>query len=297
MNIKKGPVPTIFWGNARNRFIHTHMNDEKEKTTDKYWDSLWKKREVPQAVDPSEGGLSNHLARQYHAFFEPLLYGRCDQSILEIGCAGSPWLPYFSRQFGLKVTGLDRSVLGCKQAKEVLSRSGVKGQIVNADLFSPPGEILEAFDIVISFGVVEHFVETEKCLYACSRFLRPGALMITVIPNLAGWMGRMQKHLDRKIYDIHVPLDREDLRVAHEMAGLDVSSCDYFLLLNLGILNFTRFSIGWPRLWPFAWRFRAILDRIARLSESCFPFLCHPNRWTSPYIVCVADKPGAGHPS
>jgi len=273
------------------------MNDEKEKTTDKYWDLLWGKREIPQAIDPFKGGLSNYIARQYHAFFEPWLRGRYDQSILEIGCAGSPWLPYFSRQFGLKVTGLDRSVLGCKQAKEVLSRSGVKGQIVNADLFSPPSEILEIFDIVISFGVVEHFVETEKCLYACSRFLRSGGLMITVIPNLAGWMGRIQKHLDRKIYDVHVPMDREDLRVAHEMAGLDVSSCDYFLLLSLGILNFTKFSRERPHLWPLAWRIRAILDRVAWLSESWFPFLCYPNRWTSPYIICVADKPGASQPS
>jgi cyclopropane fatty-acyl-phospholipid synthase-like methyltransferase len=273
------------------------MNDEKEKTTNKYWDSLWEKREIPQAVDPSKRGLGNHIARQYHAFFEPLLCGRCGQSILEIGCAGSPWLPYFARQFDLKVTGLDRSVLGCKQAKEVLSRSGVKGQIVNADLFSPPDEILEAFDIVISFGVVEHFMETEKCVYACSRFLRPGGLMITVIPNLAGWMGRMQKHLDRKIYDIHVPLDRKDLRMAHEMAGLDVSSCNYFLLLSFGVLNFTKFSKERPHLWPLAWRIRAILDRIAWLSESWLPYLCHSNRWTSPYIVCVAEKPGAGRPS
>ena len=130
------------------------MNNEKEKTTKRYWDSLWEKREIPQTVDPSEGSLSNHIARQYHAFFEPLLCGMSGQSILEIGCAGSAWLPYFARQFGLKVTGLDRSLPGCRQAEEVLSRSGVKGQIVNADLFSPPGEILEAFDIVISFGVV-----------------------------------------------------------------------------------------------------------------------------------------------
>jgi SAM-dependent methyltransferase len=273
------------------------MNDEKEKTTDKYWDLLWGKREIPRAIDPFKGGLSNHLARQHHAFFEPLLCGRCGQSILEIGCAGSPWLPYFSSQFDLKVTGLDRSLLGCEQAEEVLSRSGVKGQIVNADLFSPPGEMIGFFDVVISFGVVEHFVETEKCVYACSRFLRPGGLMITVIPNFSGWMGKMQKHLDRKIFDIHVLLDREDLRVAHEMAGLRVSSCDYFLLLSLGVLDFTRFSTHWARLWSIAWRVRAVLDRVAWLSESWLPYLFHSNRWTSPYIVCVAEKLGVGHPS
>jgi len=272
-------------------------HQSQEKTSRVYWEKLWQSRHVPEPVNPHRPGLGNHIYRQWHAFFQPLLSKRYIQSILEIGCAGSPWLPYFSRQFGLKVTGLDRSVLGCKQAEEVLSRSGIKGQIINADLFSPPGEILEAFDVVISFGVVEHFIETEKPIYACSRFLRPGALMITVIPNLSGWMGRIQKHLDCKIYDVHIPLDREDLRVAHEMAGLDVSSCDYFLFLNLGILNFTKFSKEWPRLWPFAWRIRAILDRIAWLSESWFPYLCHSNKWTSPYIVCVAEKPDAGQPS
>ena len=273
------------------------LHQSEEKTSRSYWEKLWQSRHVPEPVNPYRPGIGNHIYRQWHAFFHPLFSKRSRQSIIEIGCAGSAWLPYFSRQFGLKVTGLDRSLLGCEQAEEVLSRSGVKGRIVNADLFSPPDEILETFDIVISFGVVEHFVETEKCVYACSNFLRSGGLMITVIPNLSGWMGRIQKHLDRKIYDVHVPMDREDLRVAHEMAGLDVSSCDYFLLLNLGVLNFTRFSIGWPRLWPFAWRLRAILDRIVWLSESWFPFLCYPNKWTSSYIICVADKHGDGHHS
>ena len=262
----------------------------EEKTSQVYWETLWRSRHIPKPVNPYRPGLENHIYRKWHAFFHPLLCNRSGQSVIEIGCAGSPWLPYFARQFGLKVTGLDRSVLGCKQAEEVLSRSGVKGQIISADLFSPPGEILGAFDIVISFGVVEHFVETKKCLYACSRFLRPGGLMITVIPNLAGWMGRIQKHLDRKIYDIHVPLDREDLRVAHKMAGLNVSSCNYFLFLNLGVLNLTKISKERPRLWPFTWTLRAILDCIAWLSESWFPYLCHSNRWTSPYIVCLANK-------
>jgi hypothetical protein len=38
---------------------------------------------------------------------------------------------------------------------QILSKEGVRGEIVCADFFSPPGSMLEVFDVVISFGVLE----------------------------------------------------------------------------------------------------------------------------------------------
>ena len=44
---------------------------------------------------------------------------------------------------------------------QILSIEGVKGDIVCADFFSPPESMIEEFDVVISFGVLEHFEDTE----------------------------------------------------------------------------------------------------------------------------------------
>src|SRR5438552_12828083 len=48
------------------------------------------------------------------------------------------------------------STSGCEQARAVLARDGVDGKIVEADVFTPPSELHESFDVVFTLGVVEH---------------------------------------------------------------------------------------------------------------------------------------------
>ena len=157
--------------------------------------------------------------------------------LLELGCARSVWLPYFHRQFGFRIVGLDYTEIGCAQARAVLATSAVSGEIVHADLFTPPTAMLNKFDVVVSFGLVEHFSDTAAVLSACARFLKPGGVMITTIPNFSGWLGAMQRRFDRAVYDIHVPLDREQFAQAHKAAGLDLIACDYFIFVNWQVIN------------------------------------------------------------
>ena len=119
------------------------------------------------------------------------------------------WLPYFAKEFAFEVYGIDYSEIGCQQAKQILEYEGVNGKIVCADFFSPPGSMLKAFDVVVSFGVLEHFEDTTACIAAFSKFLKPGGLLITNIPNLCGLNGLIQKMINRSIFDIHVPLDKK----------------------------------------------------------------------------------------
>jgi hypothetical protein len=67
-----------------------------------------------------------------------------------------------------------------------------------------------------------------------ARFLKPGALMITTVPNLGGLVGLAQKMLDRGIFDKHVVLRQDLLREAHEDAGLSVVWCEFLLFTNFG---------------------------------------------------------------
>jgi len=71
-----------------------------------------------------------------------------------------------------------------------MNSAGLSRQhIVCGELFGPPPWMQEMFDIVMSWGVIEHFEDTAGCLQACSRFLKPGGTMITVIPNMCGIPG------------------------------------------------------------------------------------------------------------
>ena len=260
-----------------------------DKAGKQYWDKTWGTHNIPKGVNPQNEGIPNYVNRSFHNYFSKLFSNVTTQGkkVLEIGCARSVWLPYFAKEFGFKIYGIDYSEIGYQQAMQILSNEGVEGRIICADFYVPPGSLLKAFDVVVSFGVLEHFKDTTACISAFSKFLKPGGLLITNIPNLCGLNGLIQKMINRPIFDIHVPLNRNALMQAHRINGLRVISCDYFLFVNLGVLNFENLRGG---LVYKAARLRSWINEVVWIFERAVPGL-KPNPWSSPYINCVAVKP------
>ncbi len=258
---------------------------------EQFWEQWWEKTPLPAAFHPDRRGLKNYPSKKFHGFFQGVFkgYSTAGKRLLEVGCAQSVLLPYFSKYFGFAVSGLDRSEVGCQRSRLILEREGVKGDVYCADVFLPPSELLENFDVVVSFGVVEHFTDTVQAVKAVARFARPGGKIITEVPNLTRLLGAYQKILDRALYNAHVPLDRKTLETAHREAGLEVESCIYFLPIGLSVLNVDNWWEG------FTWK---LIGRLHVLITYCiwwvdgWLLLLRPNGWTSPYVVCVATKPG-----
>lgn len=208
-------------------------------TSQFYWDRTWIDSEIPPPVDLSDKSLRNHATLAMHRHFEEVLAplrGR-QARMIELGCAQSKWLPYFARHWGFQVAGLDTSDLGCQRAREMLAAAGVRGEIERGDMFDPPREMRERFDVVLSLGLVEHFTDTASAVTACAAFARPGGTVLTIIPNVNGIPGLLQRTLDRDVYDVHVPLDASLLADAHIKAGLSVSRCEYLLSANFAVVN------------------------------------------------------------
>jgi 2-polyprenyl-3-methyl-5-hydroxy-6-metoxy-1,4-benzoquinol methylase len=273
--------------------LKKHAEGAVDKAGQQYWNDLWAGSEMPAAVDPADRALHNWINRRYHRLFQRLFAG-ADTSrmrLLEIGCGKSAWLPYFAREFGFSVGGLDYSPVGCHMARDILEANGVRADVVCADLFAPPSGMVGQFDVVVSFGVVEHFEDTAGCLAALARLLKPGGMLITTIPNLVGWIGSVQKRINRPVYDIHQLIDPARLRGAHEQAGLVVMECDYFVFTNFGVCNLA----GVPRS-PLTVLKKIVLAALARLSMLLWRLEDRigdlpPRRSVSPYIRCIARKP------
>ncbi|GAX92063.1 hypothetical protein EFBL_3754 [Effusibacillus lacus] len=261
----------------------------KDKAGKHYWDSIWETNNLPKAVNPNQRGLNNYVDKNFHELFNKIFSDTTTYNLklLEIGCANSRWLPYFAKEYGFKITGLDYSERGCDQARKILANESVEGEIVWADFFSPPDYMLEAYDVVVSFGVVEHFEDTSDCLQAFSKFLKPGGIIITIIPNLNGITGELQKIVNRPIFDIHVPLDREALALAHEKSGFTLKDCEYFLFINLGVLNFGDLKNKY--FYKILVGIQFWVSKTIWVVEGLIPIF-KPNRWTAPYIYCFGKK-------
>ena len=271
------------------------INSRGEKTDLSYWESQWSEKGQPKScfLDVDKPQLKNFAIRKFHHLFSSILNGRKGERLIEVGCGGSLWLPYFASRFNMEITGIDYSPTGCNRAREILKRLNIHGEIIETDLFRPPSEMVDAFDVLVSLGVVEHFSDPSACICACGKFLRLGGKMITVIPNMTGLVGKVQKCMSPVVFNVHVPLKKEDLEEAHRSAGLRVLSCDYFMFFNLSVVNMEFWKKSHPLAGKLVWEGLKGFTGAMWAIESVIPFLLKPNRYTSPLIVCVAQKGAA----
>lgn len=273
-------------------------NSDQDQAGQQYWNKTWDASPLPALWSVDSNGIGAHVERSLFAYMSKAFVERGlvnkSKLLIEVGCARSAVLPLFAKKTGFQVAGLDYSPNGCEQTQLILQREGVIGEVYNCDVFSLPEDLIERFDVVVSFGLIEHFSDTTAIVKALSRLLKPGGLIFTNIPNLRGAIGFVQRKLDHAVYDIHVPLTDGDVRQAHENAGLEVIKCDYFLATNFGILNLNAIrprSLEW-------WTKKMITSMLARLSLGVWWLERQvgnlpTSRAFSPYINCLAVKPVA----
>ena len=258
-----------------------------------YWEQHWSAKPIPNAKTLRGGIITNYVNRRIEEYFGEAFANikTSGKGLLEIGCARSIWLSYFANTFGFKVSGIDYSARGCEDTKRSLANDGIASEIVCADFFEAPSWMNDKYDVIVSFGVAEHFQDTQACIKAFAKLLKPGGLMITFIPNMAGLIGHVQRLVDRAVFDIHMQLKADDLRQAHEQSGLEVLKCNYFLSTNFGVCNIekrTPQTISWLCKKSLV----AALLRVSMavwLVEECVASI-KPNHVTSPYIACLARK-------
>ena len=214
--------------------------------------------------------------------------GLGSKSILEVGAGDSQWLPYLAKKYpASRVAGLDYSSAGCDKLRARADALGAEAGISvhQEDLFAPYSALHGQFDLVLSFGVVEHFSDLAYPLRAIRRYLRDGGIVFSLIPNMAGILGYMTQRFNRTVYDMHNPHDWQSFLQGHKEAGLTVLSGGYLGSSNFGVL-----SACFERRQGLAWLIHVYLSRVSKaiwLMEARFGDLPQ-SRMFSPYIYAIS---------
>lgn len=266
------------------------------KTSKSYWNNVYSSSpKIVAAVNEREYTLSNHVNLAFCSFFRKILkpYIGRNAKLLEIGCGSSQWLPYFQKEMGFDVSGIDYSPEGCQKSEKILADNNATGKIYCEDFHSPPFKLVQAFDIVVSFGVVEHFEKTAKCLQNFAFFLKPGGIMITIVPNLGGLPGFIQQRIDRVTFDKHIVMSPSDFEKSAKDTYLQNINSDYFLTSNFYILNLNSVAKK-----GFSWLLKKIflifLTRCSKIIwylEKKFKTSI-ASSLLSPYIISIIRKRG-----
>lgn len=267
--------------------------DRSNSLTDTdYWDRTWSHRCVPEPLNPRAAGLNGTVARHWHGFFSQTFGSlgiRPGDLLLEAGCGGSVFLPYFVREFGLAAEGVDNSVEGCELSKAIAKRSGIHTAIHAGDVLHPPAALRGRYGVVFSLGLAEHFSPTTSIIDALATLLQPEGYLMTVVPNMHGLVGALQRVVDPVVYRVHVPLSPAELADAHRACGLTVLDARHVMTANFSVVNFSGSGSRVPPsvgLRLASWMSKSVwsLQRMG-LPET-------PNGWTSPYVAVVAQQTG-----
>jgi SAM-dependent methyltransferase len=154
-------------------------------------------------------------------------------------------LSYFHEALGLKISGIDYSPAGVTATQDNLARQGIKSEIIEGDYLSYT--FSSKFDVIVSFGVVEHYTRPALIIEKCFEDLRKGGVCFCAVPNFESALyARLQRAVDNGVWERHVVLGLNELELLLRRAGFAEVSGSYFGSFGLGVVNISRFHGAEP---------------------------------------------------
>lgn len=218
--------------------------DPSALSSQEHWSERWRDRGVRSlAVDPSRPPL-----RDLHGFFRRNLPEERDLRFLEVGCYPGKFMWYFDRFFGYRVSGLENVGWCCEHARHLLAEAEVEAEVIEGDLLEIEVEPERRWDVVASFGLVEHFTDLAGVVAKHLGLLRPGGYLALVVPNHAGIYGRILRRVAPEKHRTHTLIGYRDLSAAlSEIDGIEVVEGGYYGRLgfwNCGLYSYLQRRTG-----------------------------------------------------
>jgi len=168
---------------------------EQNLTDRGFWKSFWESRK----------NLIFYIKPDY--VFGDILAGLIKEkgikNAIELGGFPGYYSIYLKKYQGLATTLFDYYIHD-GLIKELLAKNGLKEgdiNIIESDLFNYTPQ--QKFDLVTSFGLIEHFSDTASIIKTHLQFLKPGGTLFITLPNFTGVNGWVQKNFDKENYDKH----------------------------------------------------------------------------------------------
>lgn len=203
-------------------------------------------------------------------------------SFIEVGCAPGRILSYFHEQFGYRPFGVDY-IQNLDVVKGLLAKHGLQQAVLyNADLFDFNPQ--ERFDVVGSFGVIEHFTEWDEAVRRIVALAKPGGYVVTTVPYFRLGQYLLRRLLTPDALERHNldAMDLGKLKDLHQQEGVKLLHADYF--------NIFGFWGNEPKGLVRRLLFKFLI-KIARFFER-YP-LNLPNRLFSSHIVLIGRRRAA----
>ena len=240
-----------------------------------FWVNYWERK----------SGLSINVPADYlfHKELGTIIKEQQVQTAIELGGFPGYYAVFLKKYFKLDVTLLDYFIHP-PITQSLLAANGLGDQdikIIETDLFKYVPE--QQYDLVLSCGLIEHFVDTADIIKRHINFVKPGGSLFITLPNFNALNGWFQKQFDPENYKIHniSCMDPELLAGICREAGLEVVRAGYYGHFSIWLED----EKNKPAMVKL---FKKAVWTAGKVFTKVFPF---NSKQLSPYIILEARKP------
>jgi len=224
-----------------------------------------------------------NIQEDFKPFFDndlkTILPKSSSKSCIELGALPGGFLTYFYKEFGYSITGLDFAE-NTDAFFDTMKKNHIdKYNFIKADIISYKPE--KKYDIVTSFGFIEHFDDIDLILSKHEQLMQPGGYLVLTVPNFRNIQ-----------YIYHLIFDRKNLAI-HNTATMKISSMKK-RFSRLGLEELEAKVLGQTEFWfEDTWKSKPLNSFRGRLTVTLNKIFknAKPSAAYSPLILYIYKKP------
>jgi len=246
-----------------------------ELTKIKDWNDHWESVFKPKILTPKDfPTIITSLFKRYLPYNQ---HFRC----LEVGCVPGRLLISFHRIFGYKIYGVDYSDKLNLVRKNVSVNKIKEYKVYKADILQFKPKI--KFDVVFSFGLIEHFVNPTLYVAKMAGLVKNGGYFIIEVPNFRNVQYIIHLLSNKGLFETH-NLKYMDVKKIEKLVS-KVSSIKTLYAGYFGIIQDFPYKKVFPYnvLYTLSHNFNKIANKLSL-------DILLSNKWTSPETVYIGRK-------
>ena len=234
------------------------------------WEAYWQKKFKPRALE--------HIV--YEEIFLQYLHHDSSKTCIEIGCIPGDFLIFMHKNFGYRIAGIDFNGRADLLWQNMRFNGINECQYYEADFTTWKTD--QRFDIVCSFGFIEHFKDSEAIISKHISLLSDEGMLILGCPNFRFGQFVFHKIFDEdniKKHNLKI-MDLGKIKSIIEAQGLSVIYLGYYGTVQFWVEDLEQ--KGLIKRW--------IAKTLIRITNSINIRINLPTHYFSPYILCIAQR-------
>jgi SAM-dependent methyltransferase len=193
-------------------------------TTTAYWDADRGERFDPWVVNSSP----------YSEVLERVLPRRSDWTCAEIGAYPGGILCDLAKRFGYKPVAIEYSA-HTDRIQRMFEHNGLSGIVENRDFLGIQESAV--YDVVCSFGFVEHFADPREVVARHLRLTKPGGYVVLSVPRIDGFQGALYEAT-------YLPDEWDRIRTSHNPRAMNLDTLKRFASIAGDEIVFADYLFG-----------------------------------------------------